>query len=1123
MLGQTLGHYRIIAKIGAGGMGEVYRAHDEQLDRDVALKILPVGTLTDEAARKQFRKEALALAKLNHPNIETVHEFGNQGGTDFLVMELITGSSLRDKLKAGPLPKDEVVRLGLQFAEGLSAAHEQGVIHRDLKPGNLMVTRDGRLKILDFGLAKLLQSTDVDATQSISEVTGSVSGTIPYMAPEQLRGEPVDARSDVYAAGATLYEAATGQRPFPQSHGPTLMGAILHETPAPARSINPHVTPALEQILHKSLDKEPARRYQSARELHVALEGVGTAREPVAAERRWTPTVAIVAGAVVAVLLVALSFTLDVGGLRSGVLRHGAPSVARTVSSSMISPRQSIAVLGIKNISGRPDENWLSTAYASALTTELAAGEQLRTIPDENISQMKVGLQLPDTDSYGRETLQKIHRTLDADYVIVGTFIPVGKGQIRLDLRLQDAARGETLASVSEKSSQDDIDGLAKRAGEELRARLGVRAVSESESVEIRAALPSNNEAARLYSEGIEKLQTFDNLKARDFLQKAVEVDPNFALAHSALARAWKSLGYDTKATDEAAKAFTLSANLGRQDHLLVEGQYREMSNDWEKAAEIYDSLSRFFPDNLEYGLLLARAQAHAGKGDDSTATLESLRKLPPPAGEDARIDLDKADTYRSLGNAQQAQLVASRAEQKTRRDGAKLLLARALYLEAWAFENIGDAKKATQACDESQSIYQAAADRNGVASTLEVKGNVLADQGDLAGATSSYKDEIAITRETGNKKAQASALNNLALVLDQQGDLGGAKGMYEQAASAFRQIGDTNNMARALLNIGEVLQEQGDLAGAQMTFEEAMRSSNEVSDKDGVASELTALAAMLDAKGDFTAARTKVEQAISIDRENGRKTPSSDKMLTLGDILRHQGELTAAAKSYTDALEFSRQTGDKSSMASALFGLGELAMSGADFDDAMKDYAQALEMRETLGEKMNVEMAQVAMAELSIEEGHPDQAIASLREIRDATRTENELDNKVETTCLLSRALLAQGKSAEALRELDGIAAVARKTQSLNSRLAFAIANALAAAASGKTSSAVSILNAALRSATKAGFVEFEFGARLALDEVGWKASHSAASRAQLKKLEAEAMDKGFRLIALKAAAAGD
>src|SRR5271156_104662 len=216
MIGQTISHYRVLDKIGAGGMGEVYRAHDEQLDRDVALKVLPAGMLADEAARKQFRKEALALAKLNHPNIETVFEFSLHDGLDFLVMELIPGRTLSEILKVGPLTERETLRLGIQFAEGLAAAHEQGVIHRDLKPGNLMVTPDGRLKILDFGLAKLLQSTDVEATLSISELTGTVSGTIPYMAPEQLRGEPVDARSDVYAAGATLYEAATGQRPFPQ-------------------------------------------------------------------------------------------------------------------------------------------------------------------------------------------------------------------------------------------------------------------------------------------------------------------------------------------------------------------------------------------------------------------------------------------------------------------------------------------------------------------------------------------------------------------------------------------------------------------------------------------------------------------------------------------------------------------------------------------------------------------------------------------------------------------------------------------------------------------------------------------------------------------------------------------
>ena len=234
MIGQTLGHYLIVEKIGAGGMGEVYRAHDQRLDRDVALKILQAGTLSDEAARRQFRKEALALAKLNHPNIETVHEFSTQDDVDFLVMELIAGSVLSDKLKQGPLPEKEIVRLGTQLAEGLAAAHEHRVIHRDLKPGNLMITPDGRLKILDFGLARLLQlPQEVDLTVSVTTKTGTVSGTVPYMSPEQLRGLPVDERSDIYAAGALLYEMATGHRPFPQSQSAELVGAILHQTPDP--------------------------------------------------------------------------------------------------------------------------------------------------------------------------------------------------------------------------------------------------------------------------------------------------------------------------------------------------------------------------------------------------------------------------------------------------------------------------------------------------------------------------------------------------------------------------------------------------------------------------------------------------------------------------------------------------------------------------------------------------------------------------------------------------------------------------------------------------------------------------------------------------------------------------
>ena len=235
MIGQTLGHYRVLEKVAAGGMGVVYRARDEQLDRDVALKVLPTGTLSDDTARRHFRKEAMALAKLNHPNIETVYEFGTQDGLDFLVMEYVPGKTLADRLREGTLPEKEVVALGMQIAAALQEAHERGIVHRDLKPANIALTEKGRAKILDFGLAKLLRPADEGTTLTLTD-SQAAAGTLPYMPPEQLRGEPVDARADIYTIGAVLYEMATARRAYPEEQTSRLIDAILHQPPVPPRA-----------------------------------------------------------------------------------------------------------------------------------------------------------------------------------------------------------------------------------------------------------------------------------------------------------------------------------------------------------------------------------------------------------------------------------------------------------------------------------------------------------------------------------------------------------------------------------------------------------------------------------------------------------------------------------------------------------------------------------------------------------------------------------------------------------------------------------------------------------------------------------------------------------------------
>jgi Tol biopolymer transport system component/predicted Ser/Thr protein kinase len=307
LVGRLLSHYRILEKVGEGGMGVVYRAHDEHLLRDVAVKVLPPGTLNDESARKRFRKEALALSRLNYPNIGTVHDFDSRDGIDFLVMEYVEGTTLKERLVSGPLPGDEVLRLGEQLVEGLQAAHAKGIIHRDLKPGNLILTKDGRLKILDFGLAKLLRpSSETAPTESLSE-TSPAAGTLPYMSPEQLRGQSVDVRSDLFSFGAVLYEMATGKRAFSGNTPAMLCDAILNKTPTAPTHLNPDVPIELERIITKALEKDRRNRYQSAKEIRAELHHCGTSSVLRGEEKGWFNRLGT-ARSLAWVLLIAIAF-----------------------------------------------------------------------------------------------------------------------------------------------------------------------------------------------------------------------------------------------------------------------------------------------------------------------------------------------------------------------------------------------------------------------------------------------------------------------------------------------------------------------------------------------------------------------------------------------------------------------------------------------------------------------------------------------------------------------------------------------------------------------------------------------------------------------------------------------
>jgi eukaryotic-like serine/threonine-protein kinase len=509
LVGQALGHYRILEFIGAGGMGVVYRAHDERLDRDVALKVLPAGILADEDARRQFRREALALAKLNHPNVGTVYEFDNQQGVDFLAMELISGLSLDAKLAGRALPEPQVLRFGIQLADALQAAHAQGIVHRDLKPGNLRVTAEGRLKVLDFGLAQWMQSEgDKDRTVTASRLR-EVSGTVPYMAPEQLRGEKADTRSDIYSAGVVLYEMTTGHRPFMES-GPPLIGAILEKPPSPPSTYNHSISPGLESIILKALDKDPNRRYQSAKELEVDLERLSTGVPPLIPQRRpywvWVALFSLI-------LIFALILGLNVNGWRD-----------RLFGTTHI---KSLVVLPLENLSGDPDQGYFADGMTDELTTKLAQIGALRVISRTSATQYK----------HSGKALPEIAKELNVDAVVEGSVLRSGD-HVRITVQLIEAFTDKHLWAKDYEQPLNDVlrvqDQVAQAIVNEVKITL-----SPEEQARLASSRSVNSGAHEAYLKGHYRLRqgTEEQLQeAKGYFERAIKLDPDYAPAYAGLA-----------------------------------------------------------------------------------------------------------------------------------------------------------------------------------------------------------------------------------------------------------------------------------------------------------------------------------------------------------------------------------------------------------------------------------------------------------------------------------------------------------------------------------------------------------------------------------------------------------
>lgn len=618
MIGQTLGHYRILEKVAAGGMGVVYRARDEQLDRDVAVKLLPSGTLSDDTARRHFRKEAMALAKLNHPNIETVYEFGTQDGIDFLVMEYVPGKTLADRLAGGTLPEKDVIALGIQIASALEEAHDRGIVHRDLKPANIAITAKGYAKILDFGLAKLLRPVEEGTTELLTD-SQAAAGTLPYMPPEQLKGEPVDARADIYTIGAVLYEMSTGRRAFQEELASRLIDSILHQPPVPPRALNPRISPELDTVVYKCLDKEPDRRYQSAKELVVDLRRLQQSSSAIPAQlpqthirssaRKW-----LVYGLAGFLALAVALTALNAGGLRDRLL--GRTSTPRI---------RSLAVLPFENLSGDPDQDYFADGMTEALITDLGQIQALRVISRTSVMRYKSE----------KKPLNQIARELHVDAIVEGSVSRSG------DVALVTARLlyGPTDTQVWSKSYQRGLQNVLALQADVAGAIVHEidLALTPQEAARLAGSKQVNAAAHEAFLKGnfLKRGTPDQREKSKEYFEEAIRIDPDYAPAYAGLADYYRSSSELTpllgmrESEKYARKALDLDPTLAHA-HLAL-GSVRFFGDwNWAQAETEFRNALELNPNDAEAHRTYANFLAALDRQEQAQAEIRHAQELDP-------------------------------------------------------------------------------------------------------------------------------------------------------------------------------------------------------------------------------------------------------------------------------------------------------------------------------------------------------------------------------------------------------------------------------------------------------------------------------------------------------------
>ncbi len=1018
-IGEVLaGRYEILQLLGEGGMGAVYKASDRELNRFVALKVIRRELASNPAILARFKQELLLAHQVTHRNVIRIYDLGEAEGVKFITMEFIEGRDLRSLIREKKkYPPEEAVDVIQQVCQALDATHSVGVIHRDMKPQNIMQDGSGRILVMDFGLARTVEGDGM--TQ-----TGAMVGTMEYMSPEQALSQDLDQRSDIFALGLIFYELLTGKMPFAASSAIASLLKRTQERAIPVSDIDAQIPGALSGIVSKCLERDVNQRYQNVsailadlntwRDKRAANTIAFEARvEPWGRDIPW-PRIAVV----VTILLLALS-----GYMLRDRLFKALPSKR----SAPAGPVMSLAILPFRNATGDPSLDWLGASLAQMLTTDVGQSASLRTVSADRLRQVFTDLHIGTDSPLDPQSIKQVAEFSNAQTVVWGQYVRSG-GQISVEATVQNLKQGTapvtlSVAAPSEKELLAATDQLAQKIRTNL--ALSPEIVKELQQNSFRPTSKSVD-ALRAYNEGLALMGQGKNLEAQKRFESATQADPDFALAFSRLGQTYSNLGYDNEAERYSRHAVELSQQLPSAERYLIEANNARITGQTDKAIELYGNLVKAAPGDTDLQFALAGLYESNNDFDQASQHYAKVLEQDPKSVAallaTGRVLIKSGKPQDSLDSLNQAYSLAVRLDNQEQK-------AAILQAIGVAYRLMGKPQDALKNYQDSIAIKRQIGDQRGIAVSLNESAQVEDTMGQFATAEASYKEALKIRQDIGDKRGVGDTLSDLGTLYSSRGKPDEALALYKEALQVERDLGDQLSEATCLNNIGEAYFATGRYDDALTYLQQALQLREKLKTPDAIAESLRNVAVVNTKLGQYGEALTQYLKALDLHRSIDDARGTSMDSYDMGTVFQYQGRYGAALKAREQALKSFRNLKARDFwMVESLSGYGQsLAQVGRE-DDAKRALDEAASLAREINNDSSIAQIQLFYGDIAWYRGDRKAARTFYEQALQTANKAKDPENALKAKIALARDDIAQGRSAAAASALKTLAQQADK-----------------------------------------------------------------------------------------------